>query len=437
LYLFRFIVVSYSDSSGGLRPFAASVINKYNKKGTFAVMLQFLSASTVYPVVTPPLINGVLALEEDGTVHSILTEDEARNRGIENIQFFPGALIPGLINTHCHLELSHLFKLIPEHTGLQGFVQQVIKHRGTAENRVMEAMKLADEEMYRNGIVAVGDISNLLVSKAVKAESKLYYHTFVEIMGFDPEQASAIMQRALAMKADFAPLKASVNPHAPYSVSRELFAEICRYSMEHENLISMHSQETRDENLFFEQKKGAFLKLYAFLGLDISFFKATGKSSLQSVLPQLPPGKALLVHNTVTNEADLEFAKSMHPDLFWCLCPNANLYIEDRLPQLQLLQKAGVKITLGTDSLASNHQLSILAEMKTLQDAFEEPSSGGPSSGLQFPDLLKWATLNGAEFLGIERTYGSFEPEKKPGVVLIEALQNDRITKFTSVKRLL
>jgi cytosine/adenosine deaminase-related metal-dependent hydrolase len=394
-------------------------------------MLQYLSASIVYPVSAAPIENAVLALEADGTIHSVLTDEEAKKQGIKNIRYYTGALIPGLINTHCHLELSHLFHKIPEHTGLQRFVQQVMKHRGTREEIIAEAMKQADEEMYKNGIVAVGDISNLPVSRAVKLESKLYYHTFVETLGFDPEKAVTIMKQAERMKAAFAPLKASIIPHAPYSISKELFAEIRRYTVAQENLISMHNQETVEENLFFEQKKGAFLNLYVFLGLDISFFKATGRSSLQSVLPELPAGKVLLVHNTLTNESDINFAKARHNNLFWCLCPNANLYIEQRLPQVQLLKEAGLKITLGTDSLASNHQLSIIAEMKALQDAFL------PEHELGFEDLLAWGTLNGAEFLGIEAQYGSLEPGKKPGINLIEGMKGQRLTELTTIKRLI
>ncbi|MEJ5961379.1 amidohydrolase family protein [Pedobacter immunditicola] len=390
-------------------------------------MLQYLSASIVYPVTAAPLINGVIAMEADGTIHSILSAESAKEQGIENIRHYNAALIPGLVNTHCHLELSHLFQKIPPHTGLQSFVQQVMKYRGTGDDVVLEAMKQADEEMYRNGIVAVGDISNLPVSKATKLESRLFYHTFVETLGFDPEKAAAVMERALQMKAAFSPLKASIIPHAPYSISKELFAEIRDYTASHENLISMHNQETVDENLFFEQKQGAFLKLYAFLGLDISFFEATGKSSLQSVLPALPSGKVLLVHNTLTNEADIRFANARHKHLFWCLCPNANLYIEQRLPQVQLFRDAGLKITLGTDSLASNHQLSILAEMKTLQE----------QQGLPFEELLSWGTLNGAEFLGLEGQLGSFEPGKKPGINLIEGMEGQIITASTTIRRLI
>ncbi|WP_432711912.1 amidohydrolase family protein [Pedobacter sp.] len=395
-------------------------------------MLHYFSASVVYPVSSAPLHNGVLVVAADGTIKSVLSAEEAAAQGITEVRYFEGALIPGLVNTHCHLELSHLFKRIPEKTGLQGFVQEVIKNRGASEEEVVAAMKLADAEMFSNGIVAVGDISNQGISKGVKLESKMYYHTFVEVLGFDPQRAQAIMEQGIMVKESFKPLKASVIPHAPYSVSKALFKEIASYSAAQENLITMHNQETVEENLFFEQKKGSFLKLYTFLGLDISFFEATGKSSLQSVLPDLPPGKVLLVHNTLSNEADVTFAQAAHDHLYWCLCANANLYIENRLPQVEMLQHAGLKITLGTDSLASNGQLSILAEMKTLQQ-----NATTTNSGLKFEDLLKWASLNGAEYLGIDQQYGSFEVGKQPGINLVEGVQEGLLTQTATIKRLI
>ncbi|MBG6236560.1 cytosine/adenosine deaminase-related metal-dependent hydrolase [Pedobacter sp. CAN_A7] len=395
-------------------------------------MLHYLSASYIYPVSSAPLKNGVIAMESDGTIQALMTAEEAKHLSAAEVTHYEGCLIPGLINTHCHLELSRLFQRIPQHTGLQAFVQQVIKFRATPDAEVMQAMQLADKQMYENGIVAVGDISNVVISKSVKVDSKVYYHTFIEVLGFNPAQAESVMQAALQLKEAFAPLKASVVPHAPYSVSPALFAEIKKYSETTDNLITMHNQETFDENLFFEEKQGAFLKLYEFLGLDIAFFKASGKTSLQTVLPQLPDGKVLLVHNTLTNEADIAFAKAVNNNLFWCLCANANLYIENRLPDVSLLKEAGLKITLGTDSLASNHQLSILAEMKTLQES--QRDAGG---ALSFEELLPWATINGAEFLGIAEQFGSLAPGKKPGINLVQQMNGGQLTSATTIKRLI
>lgn len=374
-------------------------------------MISYISASYVFPVIGAPIKDGVIGVKADGTIISVLTPEEAENEKIKDITRYEGLLVPGFVNTHCHLELSHLKGQIETRTGLLGFVQAIMKLRTSDEEALDLAMLRADREMFENGIVAVGDISNQIISRGTKLGSPIYYHTFLEVMGFNPLTAKDAIKRAIEFKEKFEPLKVSIVPHAPYSVSAELFKGLRNNSEVNNETLSIHNQETEDENLFFEHKEGGFLELYKIMGLDIDFYKASGKTSLQTFLPMLSDKqKTLLVHNTFTSRADIEFAEAYHSNLYWCLCPNANLYIENRLPNVDMLKNAGVKITLGTDSLASNNRLSIFAEMQTLQINF----------GVDFDDLLKWATINGAEFLGIEERYGSLEPGKRPGINLVD-----------------
>jgi len=376
-------------------------------------MLKYFSADWIFPVSSPPIKNGVVAVTPDGEIKEVLAEEDYFNLDLEIIKY-QGAIVPGFINTHCHLELSHMLDQIPEQTGLVEFVQQIIKSRQADASLIDLAMQKADQQMFDNGIVAVGDISNQISSKKVKEKSKIYYHTFIEALGFNPERAYAIMHLLKEIKQDFESLPATIVPHAPYTVSPELF-ELIRQEAEKSNaFISIHNQETIDENVFFESKSGGFLKLYEFLGLDIAFFDPTNKTSLKTWLPYIKKQKTLLVHNTVTNKADVEFAKQSNPNLYWCLCPKANLYIENALPDVDLLMDENVKITLGTDSLASNHQLNILSEMLTLQRHKQVP----------FEKLLSWATINGAEFLEIDQQMGTIEVGKRPGLNLLQLSDN-------------
>jgi cytosine/adenosine deaminase-related metal-dependent hydrolase len=112
----------------------------------------------------------------------------------------------------------------------------------------------------------------------------------------------------------------------------------------------------------------------------------------------------------------------------WCFCPNANLYIEGRLPKINLFIDQGYDIMLGTDSLASNAGLSILSEMQTIQNHF-------PAINLNH--MLTWATLNGAKFLGIDSTIGSITVGKKPGLNLITETDGFKLTPESQVKRLI
>jgi cytosine/adenosine deaminase-related metal-dependent hydrolase len=379
-------------------------------------MVSYISASYIYTIVGPPIKNGVVGLEADGTIVEILTADEASLKQHIDIKHYEGMIVPGFVNTHCHLELSNLKGAIAKHTGLPAFVQEVMDLRSADEYVLDSAMLRADKEMFSCGIVAVGDISNQIASRMTKRGSLIYYHTFVETLGFNPETYEAAFERALNLKNDFAPLPASLTPHAPYSVSVPLFEALKNIAEVENTFVSIHNQESADENAFFQEKDGGFLELYFMLGLDIEFFEPSGKTSLQTYLPQLSnQQRTLLVHNTYTSKDDIAFANSINKQIYWCLCPNANLYIENRLPDVPLLREADAKITLGTDSLASNDGLSIFSEMMTLQQNFE----------ISVDELLKWATINGAEYLGIQNRFGSLETGKKPGINLLNFEEKD------------
>ncbi len=387
-------------------------------------MQRDLSADWIFPVSSAPIPNGMLRVAGDGEILAVYTAEEAALHQLENTERFEGILVPGFINTHCHLELSHLFGCIPEQTGLPAFVREIVAQRGASDEVVLEAMEQADREMEQNGIVAVGDIANQAISRTVKQNSSLYYHTFVEVFGFN-QSPKSIIENALKIKKDFLPLKASIVPHAPYSVSEELFQEI-KSVTQADDILSIHNQETQAENEFFEKGTGHFEQMYERLNMPKAAYHGSGKNAIEYHLPQLPLNNLLLVHNTFTSKADIDFALRQHQALYWCFCPQANLYIEGNLPNVDLFLERDVNITLGTDSLASNHQLSILAEMKVLQQQKQIP----------FNQLLKWATLNGARFLKIDQQFGSFEIGKKPGVNLI-TLDEREIIKSTTVKRLI
>lgn len=366
----------------------------------------------------------VLITTPEGIIEDVIPLSEAGG----DVEFFTGILSPGFVNCHCHLELSHMKGRIAQGTGLVKFVSQVMKDRHSTEAEIYEAIAAAEDEMLANGIVAVGDICNNILTLPQKQKGRLLYHNFIEVSGFVPEMAELRFQRAVDIFASYAEKYAmpvvsnSIVPHAPYSVSEELWKKIIRFPGN--QLLTIHNQETEGENEFFMEKKGDCLDLYELLNSDISFFNPSGKTSLQTYLSKfLPNQQVILVHNVHTDETDLAFAKSLpvYNQLYFCLCPNANLYITGQLPNIDSLIKNEVSIVLGTDSLASNNQLSIAAEMQMILQHF-------PSISVEM--LLKWATMTGAKALQVDSALGSFEKRKKPGIVLCEA-------NLTGSKRLL
>lgn len=372
--------------------------------------------------------NTVLITTESGEVIDVVDE-LAAGTGTE---IFPGLLTPGFINCHCHLELSHLRGLFPKKTGLVDFVFKVVTERHFAEAEIMAAIVSAEDEMLKNGIVAVGDICNSVHSIPQKIKNRLWYFNFIEASGFPPEVANIRFQRIVDIYNSYAAIlpHSSVVPHAPYSVSPELFKMIDGFN--YNTISTIHNQEAEAENEFFKNQEGDLLRMFQKMNIDISFFKPSHKTSLQTFLPYLKKQRSLiLVHNVDTSEEDLEFVNSQltthNSQFFFCLCPNANLYITNTLPPVNSLIKHGCDIVFGTDSLASNDQLSILEEMKTIQKHFPK---------IELNSLLQWATLNGAKALGCDDVYGSFEKGKKPGILQIDPSIQNNIEKAT-VKRLL
>ncbi|CAM3953235.1 amidohydrolase family protein [Mucilaginibacter galii] len=382
-------------------------------------------ADYVFPINADPVKNGIVTVDDDGKIISVSTHAQP---DVE-VEQLNGIICPGFINTHCHVELSHLHEKTTQGTGLVDFIKAIQQLRAGDNDAIADAAIRADQQMYDNGIVAVGDISNSALSLPVKQNSKLYYHTFIEMFSFIPERAEETFQTAVELQKQFKPLSASLTPHAPYSVSKDLFKLLKQHTDANENLISMHNQECEDENKFYRYKNGKFLEMYESFSLDISYFKPQARNSIQSVIPLISNRQqVLLVHNTCTNLKDIYFVKRFDRKINWCFCPNANLYIEGKLPKVDLFVDEGFNITLGTDSLASNAKLCILSEMRTIQQHFP---------AITMAKLLEWATINGAKFLGISDDYGSLEAGKKPGLNLITGLDGLKITPDTQVKRLL
>jgi cytosine/adenosine deaminase-related metal-dependent hydrolase len=385
-------------------------------------------ADYVFPINADPIKNGVVTVDDNNKIISVSDQipANAANVPVEQVE---GIICPGFINTHCHVELSHLKGRIAEKGGLVNFIKDIQQYRAADEIAVKAAAAEADKEMYDNGIVAVGDTANSNASITVKAGSKLYYHTFIELFGFLPARAEEVFNNGLALLKEFKPQSCSITPHASYSVSKELFKLIKKYSDTNKNLTSIHNQECEDENKFYRYKLGAFNDLYKHFGIDISYFKPQARNSLQSIIPLLSNKQdILMVHNTCTNLKDIYFIKRFDRKIHWCFCPNANLYIEGTLPKIDLFLDQGFNITLGTDSLASNNKLCILSEMRTIQQNFPAIST---------LKLLKWATINGAVYLGIDKEKGSIEPGKTPGLNLLTGLDNFDITPDTKVKKLI
>jgi cytosine/adenosine deaminase-related metal-dependent hydrolase len=372
--------------------------------------------------------NEILITDKTGRVLEIVPANDAG----DDIEHVHGILTPGLINCHCHLELSHLKDVIPPNTGLVDFLRSVVTKReptsssysnGNSKSLVemkQLAIAAAEKEMLHNGIVAVADIGNTADTATVKSNSSIRWQNFVEVLGFTDERAVEHVTHYQQVATELnntllhshAIHRTSMVPHAAYSVSTKTFQLLNEATAG--QIISIHNQENPAEDELYKTGEGDFLKLFRIFGMERSPFPVTGKSSIRSYLPFFTNGQTIfLVHNTFMPEEDIvwanEYAALNGLKLVYCLCPNANLYIEKKSAPAELFLKHNCHLVLGTDSYSSNWQLNIAKEIQTLLQ----------HSSLTIDQALQMATSKGATALQWDDELGSFEKGKTPGLVSI------------------
>ncbi|MGE0567329.1 MAG: amidohydrolase family protein [Bacteroidia bacterium] len=351
--------------------------------------------------------NQVMVLNDDATFIEFIDENTIDK---QKVRFFDGLILPGFINVHGHIELSHMHLVIPKKTGFTEFAKNIITKRADNIDSIKEKTAKADSLYLENGIVAAGDICNTTNSIEIKQSSKIHYHSFIEIFSFNPNQALSTFSKGEILLKLFQDkgLSASITPHAPYSVSSKLF-EIIKQNQLSSFPFTIHNQESNNENLFFKGIASTFDNFYKEIGLDITWFKPNYKSSLDYYYKFLP-NNSILVHNTFTSEKDIDMAGG---NVFWCFCPNANLYIENQLPDFNLFAEFENQICFGTDSLASNDKLDLVSEANHFY--------------LQTKKLettLRGLTSNAAKALKLGGQFGSFIKGKNTGLNLIKLNEN-------------
>jgi len=367
--------------------------------------MRFLTADYLYPLNSNPISKGVLQINDRGEVCSVFEDRGSVSK--ERLEIFAGILCPGFVNAHCHLELSHLKGFTQKKVGLLNFIKSVQKRDKFSKEKIFSAIKLAEEQMIKNGIVAVADICNTPDTLHQKKKHNLEYYNFIEVFGLQDHNIDQIIMESKKLRNQFRNCghKSTITPHAPYSVPKKLMQQILKNFDEQDKLLTIHIQESLQEIELFENKKG---DLYNWLkSIEQNADSFSGRNKSIDILDEIQVQEILLVHNTFAKKEDLT-------NYYYCTCPKANLYIEDALPNYNIFNPE--KLCVGTDSLASNNTLSILEELQIIKN----------NSNFDLNTLLKIASKNGAEALGFSNL-GTFEKGKTPGVNLISELREVKV----------
>ena len=354
----------------------------------------------------------------------------------ESEEVIEGAIVPGFVNAHCHVELSHLHGKFYKGSGMAGFIDQINDLRDWAGQELKS--RLVQEwmdKMWNDGVSAMADISNDDASFDVKASHKMYTRTFLEVFGSEPEMCEGVMTDVTALNAlaDEKGIDAAPTPHSCYTMSPQLLSASAGAGLD-KGYISYHSQESQEEEDLLLNGSGAMYENRVRNGMSTP--PVTGESSLKYFIGRLADARPapydqhiLLVHNVCLKQDDIEAAKKVMNNVYWAVCPLSNIFIHNALPPIPLMRENGLSITVGTDSLSSNDDLSMIKEIACLHESFPEVPMG---------EILTWASLNGARFLSKDNVLGSLVKGKKPGIVLVQGLDADgNMTKDSVSERII
>lgn len=380
-----------------------------------------------------PIENGYVETDDLGNITSIGTSAERDKES----EWLDGAVVPGFVNAHCHIELSYMRGLFRKGTGMAGFIDQINALRDTtSKEKRKEDIAFWMKVLWDRGVSAMSDISNCDDSFDCKAGSPIYTRTFLEVFGTEPEDCTGVMHNVMELKkaADSCGIDAAPTPHACYTMSPELVTAASAEGLK-SGYLSYHSEESQEEEDMLIYGTGALAENRRRAGMSMP--PVTGRSSLLYFIDRLKEarlhepieGHILLVHEVCMNEEGIEAVKEAMRHPYIALCPCSNIFIHNALPSVRLMREKGLSLTVGTDSLSSNDDLDMVRELFCLQENFPDIPTG---------EMIGWATLGGADFLGKADMLGSIEPGKRPGLVFIDHIGREgRLTTASSSRRII
>lgn len=362
-------------------------------------------AAWILPISRPPIQGGVVTTKDD----RILSVEAEADGSIEDLGRV--AVLPGLVNAHTHLELSWMRGRVSRASSMPQWVGSLMALRRTMARDPREPIVDAIGEARATGTCLVGDITNTLASYEPLAESEMYAAVFRELLGFGARDTDRIVDAAIAEIADLTPherLRPTIVPHAPFSVSPALFQSIARHANHHP--ISVHLGESAEEIQFLRDGCGAWRSILDSVGGWNPSWTAPACGAVEYLdrLGLLGPN-LMAVHGVQFTDDDLSRLAAAGATVV--TCPRSNRWTGAGTPPIDRFYASGVRVAIGTDSVASVDDLNMFSELAEVRRLAPHVSARA---------LLASATQRGAQALGFGSELGTLEPGKHAHMIAVD-----------------
>ena len=368
-------------------------------------------AAWILPIAAAPTRGGVVTVD-GGRVLTVSTDDEplAASRDVETVDLGDVAVLPGLVNAHTHLELSWMRGKIAPSDSMPAWAQRLIALRVEQRAEPRAAIAAAIAEARTSGTALVGDVSNTLAADQLLGESPLAGAMFYELLGFnatEPEQLVANTREALDRLAPRTDWTRTIVPHAPYSVSPQLFRAIGKAAGNRP--MSIHVGESGDEMTFLRHGTGAWRELLGRLGAWNDRWEPPGCGPVEYIdRLGLVNDRLMAVHGTQLADEELRRLAAVSATLV--TCPRSNRWTGAGTPPIERFYSSGVRVAIGTDSLASVEDLNLFGELAYARHL---------APHVPARRLLESATIAGAIALGFQKEFGTIESGKRAALIAV------------------
>lgn len=365
-------------------------------------------AAWVLPIERPPIREGWL-LVRDGLIVDVGSGSGPRADAVVTLGAV--AVLPGLVNAHTHLELSWMRGRVPPAERMSSWIRALMALRKDVHRDDPLAMAAGVAEARRSGTAIVGDITNTFASAHALSAGPLRGYIFYELLGFNHPRPIERVEEAAAMVRDARSrgLLASVVPHAPYSVSRALFSAIADVAASEQWVTSVHVAESAEEIEFLKTGGGPWRDLIESLGVWNADWQVPGTGPI-AYLQRLGiiTSRTLVVHGVQLTDRELQRLRDIGATVV--TCPRSNEWVGAGHPPIARFFASGVRVAVGTDSLASCPDLNLFSELAAMRRLAPQVSAS---------QILHSATLAGAEALASADEYGSLLPGRRADVLAV------------------